>query len=198
MMKHIYITSDFLMTSGEEQDNNIRWVYDFISRPIEIATSYDAKCFSTKKWNVLNFDRKHFFSLSNIEYVEDKQFYYNERDINSESIKYIKSIIKNDIILVGYELSEQTRKILDKIKVTYIDIWLHPIRYMDDVLFGLKSNNEEINNKLYTFNIPSETYYLYADRLKVQNYRGYRKNKSYLKDNSALFVGQTLNDKAVF
>ncbi|HDS4463466.1 TPA: hypothetical protein QHX71_005072, partial [Escherichia coli] len=144
-MKHIYITSDFLMTSGEEQDNNIRWVYDFISRPIEIATSYDAKCFSTKKWNVLNFDRKHFFSLSNIEYVEDKQFYYNERDINSESIKYIKSIIKNDIILVGYELSEQTRKILDKIKVTYIDIWLHPIRYMDDVLFGLKSNNEEIN-----------------------------------------------------
>ncbi|WP_394622846.1 hypothetical protein, partial [Escherichia coli] len=94
--------------------------------------------------------------------------YYNERDINSESIKYIKSIIKNDIILVGYELSEQTRKILDKIKVTYIDIWLHPIRYMDDVLFGLKSNNEEINNKLYTFNIPSETYYLYADRLKVQ------------------------------
>lgn len=82
---------------------------------------------------------------------------------------------------MGYELSEQTRKILDKIKVTYIDIWLHPIRYMDDVLFGLKSNNEEINNKLYTFNIPSETYYLYADRLKVQNYRGYRKNKSYLK-----------------
>lgn len=186
------------MTSGEEQDNNIRWVYDFISRPIETATSYDVKCFSTKKWNVLNFDRKHFFALSNIEYVEDKQFYYSERDINSESIKYIKSIIKNDIILVGYELSEQTRKILDKIKAIYIDIWLHPIRYMDDVLFGLKSNNEEINNKLYTFNIPSETYYLYADRLKVQNYRGYRKTQSYLKDNSALFVGQTLNDKAVF
>lgn len=47
-MRHIYITSDFLMTSGEEQDNNIRWVYDFISRPIEIATSYDANVFPLK------------------------------------------------------------------------------------------------------------------------------------------------------
>lgn len=66
--------------------------------------------FSTKKWNVLNFDRKHFFALSNIEYVEDKQFYYNERDINSESIKYIKSIIKMTLFLWGMNYQSKQEK----------------------------------------------------------------------------------------
>jgi hypothetical protein len=49
--------------------------------------------------------------------------------------------------------------------------------------------------------LPEDTYYLYADKLKIQSYMGWDKfhnaiDKALI-DNSCLFVGQTLTDKAV-
>lgn len=193
------ITSDFLMTSGDEQDNNVRWVSDFIRRPLQLATEITPKCFSTKKYFEYNFSKDDFFKISNILCDHSqKQFFFNINEINNDSINYLKSCFPTDITFIAYELSDQTKEILNIAGFTYIDIWLHPIRYMDDVLFGIRSNNEKINKNLQEFNIPSETYCLYSDRLKVQNYRGHRRSKARIKNNSALFVGQTLNDKAIF
>lgn len=193
------ITSDFLMTSGDEQDNNVRWVSDFINRPLNLATETNPICFSTKKHSSFNFSRNEFFNRSNILCDESlKQFFFDETKITDNSINYLRSCFPNDTIFISYELSEQTRVILNLSGFNFIDIWLHPIRYMDDVLFGLRSNNKLINTRLAEFNIPTETYYLYSDRLKVQNYRGHRRSKARVKSNSALFVGQTLNDKAIF
>jgi len=187
------------MTCDEEQDNNIKWLYDFIKRPLKTAVNYSPEKFSTGLNNSLKFDREKFFSLSGIECnIFSKQFYFHQNQINEKSVSYLKSQFVKDYFLIGYELSEQTRSILNQAKIKYIDIWLHPIRYMDDVLFGLKSNDPEVDSKLHSFNIPSETYYMYADRLKVQNYRGHRRSKANVKKDSALFIGQTLFDKAIF
>ncbi|NIL01468.1 HAD-IA family hydrolase [Yersinia mollaretii] len=193
------ITSDFLMTSGDEQDNNVKWLSDFIKRPLNLATKTNPICFSSKEHQGYGFFRDDFFKRSNILCDESqKQFFFEIEDITNNSIEYLSSCFPKNTIFISYELSEQTRNILDCAGLIYIDIWLHPIRYMDDVLFGLRSNNEKINESLKQFNIPSETYFLYSDRLKVQNYRGHRRSNIILKNNSALFVGQTLNDKAIF
>lgn len=198
-MSRILICSDFLMTCDTEQDNNIIWLFDFINRPLYQATHRNVYKFSSGKNGSIKIDREIFFSKSNIQCDSfKKQFFYNADEITIKSKEYLKSLFKDDDILICYELSEQTKSILSSIRVNFIDIWLHPIRYMDDVLFGINSNNEKVNAELKNFNIPPETYYLYADRLKVQNYRGHRRSKSIVEPNSALFVGQTLFDKAIF
>lgn len=187
------------MTSSEEQDNNIKWLKDFLSRPLSLSTNADVQCFSTGKYNQKQFNQAHFFYLSEICYKpNEKQFYYDESEVSEAAFDYLNDFFGKEDVIIGYELSNQTRKVLEKIGVVYIDIWLHPIRYLDDVLFGLCSNNVAIHSALSQFNIETETYYLYADRLKVQNYRGHRRSNAKLKANSALFVGQTLTDKAIF
>ncbi len=81
----------------------------------------------------------------------------------------------------------------------YIDVWLHPVRFLDDNFFAFRSNDKLINDKLSNFQIDEDVYYLYADRVKIQSYMGWNKENidKKLVDNSALFIGQTLTDKAV-
>lgn len=187
------------MTSDTEQENNNKWLFDFINRPLSQATFSQVIKFSSGRNSEIDFNRSLFFSLSDIKCnLFEKQFHFDSNKINKESLNYLSELFKNDDILICYELSDQTKSILDALEINYIDIWLHPIRYLDDVLFGMTSNNENIRNELIKHNISTDTYYLYADRIKVQNYKGHRRSKTKIKPNSALFIGQTLIDKAVF
>ncbi|MDT8796183.1 HAD family hydrolase [Vibrio cholerae] len=197
----IIITSDFLMTKESEQRNNVKWVYDLVNNVINIAVDVRVDEFVSidsisNSVDVLS--RINFFGLSNIPlFTSETQFYFDCSEINNDSLDYLKSCIGEETLIIGYELSEQTRKLLDGNGLHYIDIWLHPIRYMDDVLFAFNSNVKEFKDFLHGESLSESYYKLYASRLKVQSYKGFKRSQFYLEDNSALFVGQTLNDKAV-
>ncbi|MCV4626815.1 hypothetical protein OFC18_32575, partial [Escherichia coli] len=62
---------------------------------------------------------------------EETHAHFNEHAITDKSVNYLGNFLKNTFV-IGYELSEQTKSILDKINIKYIDIWLHPIRFVDD------------------------------------------------------------------
>jgi len=194
----IYLTADFLATKESEQSNNIRWFKDILKRPLQQATGLVSQEFKSAFLEKNGFVRSRFFEASGIHFSpSEMQFDYDANSVTDDSISYLQQHISASTLVVGYELSKATRTILDRAGITYIDIWLHPIRFLDDVLFAFNSNNPAINAALQTFNINEETYYLYADRLRVQNYRGFRRPKLDLVEDSALFVGQTLYDKAI-
>jgi HAD superfamily hydrolase (TIGR01549 family) len=81
--------------------------------------------------------------------------------------------------------------------VTYIDMWLHPIRFMDDILFALNTNNVEVRKRLQKYNLSEEYFYLYANRLRIQSYKGFKRSEPDLPPGTALFVGQMMEDKAI-
>ena len=198
MHNQIYLTADFLATKESEQSNNIRWFKDILKRPLQQATGLVSQEFKSAFLEKNGFVRSRFFEASGIHFSpSEMQFDYDANSVTDDSISYLQQHISASTLVVGYELSKATRTILDRAGITYIDIWLHPIRFLDDVLFAFNSNNPAINAALQTFNINEETYYLYADRLRVQNYRGFRRPKLDLVEDSALFVGQTLYDKAI-
>ncbi|MGW8462008.1 hypothetical protein [Pseudomonas sp. CLCA07] len=198
MLNSIFITADFLATKESEQSNNIRWFTDILKRPLLQATNLSSKEFKSAILEPNGFVRRQFFELSSISFnPAEVQFDFDSEKVTEESISYLKSYIPEHTLVIGYELSNATRTILSKANITYIDVWLHPIRYLDDVLFAFRSNNSDINNSLKAFNLNEDIYYSYADRLRVQNYRGFRRPKLDLHENSALFVGQTLYDKAI-
>lgn len=185
------------MTKESEQKNNIKWLYDLIEFSINKATNAVAKKFETSFYEKNKFNREVFFEKSSISLNKfEQQFYFDSNAITQESINYLSEFI-DETILIGYELSEQTRNVLDRCNVTYIDIWLHPVRFMDDVYFAFKSNNKNINSILKDLEVNEDLFYVNAGRLKVQSYKGFRRIKDNVKDGSAVFIGQTLHDKAV-
>jgi len=205
-MNRILIGADFLMSKESEQQNNTQWLFDFIKRPIEVALNSDSNniIIKAEKFSVTGigvFSRDKFFSLSpKVSELNkiDVQFFYDSKDVSEESVTYLERFLTQGDIFIAYELSRQTRDILDQIGVIYIDIWLHQVRYLDDVLFGFKSNNEDIQNILWQYSMDKELFYTYANRLKVQNYKGFKRSNVVIKPNSAVFVGQTLMDKAIY
>ncbi len=194
----IAIISDVLMTKNSEQENNVKWVLDLISRPIYISSGIKPTTLTSLDYKG-KYTRKAFFEALGMKFNPVlTQAFYNLNDVNDKAEEILLNILKKDTLYICYELSKQTRELMDKLGYTYIDIWLHPIRFMDDVLFAFKSNCKEINDKLSNFNINPELYYLHASYLKVQSYKGFKRSTFNLVPGSAIFVGQTLNDKAIF
>ena len=78
-----------------------------------------------------------------------------------------------------------------------MDIWLHPVRFADDVLFGFGASDPDVADRLSRFAIPDDVFRAQANLLKIQNYRGFAPFDRTLIDGAALFVGQMARDKSV-
>ncbi|WP_157618928.1 HAD family hydrolase [Skermanella stibiiresistens] len=198
MITKILVASDFLMTKEREQYSNRRWLRDILTRPVERATGIKPASVSSSLTQPDLISRASFFEHSGIELDADAlQFWYDCDLVNEESVNYLKNFIKEDSLIIGYELSLQTRTVLTRMGVTYIDMWLHPIRFMDDILFAFNTNNEAIRNRLQRYNLSEDHFHLYADRLRIQSYKGFKRSEPELPPGTALFVGQLMEDKAV-
>lgn len=208
-MNNIIISSDFLSTSYNEQTSNTKWCYDLLKRPITqsiLDTSLSIKEFyslddlnNEDEYLDSKFSRYKFFKLSNIIIdTHEKHIDFNYQNITFESIEYLKKFIDKNCLVIGYELSNNTKLLLENIGIIYIDFWLHPIRFFEDILFGFHSNSTSIQEQLYKFDINKNLFYYYADNYKISFYKGFDRSKELnLIDNSILFIGQTLSDKAI-
>ncbi|HCA5916435.1 TPA: hypothetical protein U7M85_004996 [Escherichia coli] len=199
--KSITICCDFLMTRNKTQRYHLRWFSLLMNRVLSDVVFADINEFISDDEHNEKFQRETFFSLSGLNIpLEETHAHFNEHAITDKSVNYLGNFLKNTFV-IGYELSEQTKSILDKINIKYIDIWLHPIRFLDDNFYAYYSSDKSIWNCLKKYRIDENIYYLYADKLKIQSYMGWDKFHSsidkLLIDNSCLFVGQTLTDKAV-
>lgn len=187
----IMIVSDFLCTKESEQESNLKWLKHLLNRPLSQAVG-KPHCLPQA------FSREIFFKYSDIKCsLFAKHFYYEASDISSDSLEYLHGFINKETLVLGYEFSPQTRQVLELAGITYIDIWLHPVRFLDDILFAMRSNNERIQVALQSDEVDQTLFYTYADLLRVQNYRGFRRLREELIPNSALFIGQLLDDKAI-
>lgn len=199
MFSKVLLCCDFLMTRPETQRYHLRWLSTILNTPLQRALMLKPADFLSDQ--VDTFSRRVFFAKSGIILNEaESHFHFTDNAITDDSIQLLQETL-SDSLLIGYELSEETRHILNRAGLTYIDIWLHPIRFLDDNFFAFRSNDNNINNVLQSHHLSDEVYTLYADKLKIQSYMGWDRYKNgldnNLKANSALFVGQTLTDKAV-
>jgi len=197
-INRIFLASDPLATKEKEQYSNRRWLKDILTRPIQRATGICPEELLSSLTNPKFIDRRTFFSKSGITLdIDTTHFWYNDTQITQESIDYLRHFVDTNSLVIGYELSLQTRNILDRMDVLWVDLWLHPVRFMDDVLFAMQSNHPETRKRLFSYDVSEDQMALYADRIRIQTYKGWRRVEAKVKPNSALLVGQTLNDKSV-
>ncbi|MDW9477908.1 hypothetical protein GOB57_03870 [Sinorhizobium meliloti] len=195
---NVYIASDLLSTSQKEQDSNLRWIRDLFNRPIAQGLGVKVET-ASRQWNDnFSFDRAAFFELSELPIdIEETQVFFESKDISDRSVEYFRKHFPDRSVIFGYEMSFSTREIIDRAGITYVDMWLHPVRFLDDLLFAFNSNDPEVRERMASFELPEELSYVYASRLRVQMYRSRPRFNNDLKPHSALFVGQTLQDKAI-
>lgn len=193
----VFIAADFLMTKESEQFSNRRWFKDLLHRPITAATGRAPEAFNSSLTDPKRLSRERFFALSDIALSDGLHFWFDERRVSEASIAYLQQFLPAGSVLVGYELGEPTRRVLERAGVHYVDAWLHPVRFYDDILFGFSSGTRAVYDALKPFHVPDEQFWLYADRLRIQLYKGFRRDETELVPNSALLVGQTLQDKAL-
>jgi hypothetical protein len=194
----VLLVSDFLMTKESEQDSNLRWLSDLYASALKNGVGTPVSLASKYYNNLWAFDRVRFFELSGlICNLLDTHFDFDPSQMSQESIEYLRSFLPKSTLVVGYELSINTRAVLDILGVRYIDIWLGPIRFLEDLTFALYSNDYSINLALDSQTISDSYIKAQAAVLKVQSYRGFSKRKSFISKGSALFAGQMLVDKAL-
>ena len=167
-MRRIILASDFLMTHEQEQLSNLRWFADLLTRPLQLATHLEIHCLHGSMPGSVSLSRRKFFALSGIEFDSNAtQFFFREEDLSDASVRYLSENFEPGDLIIGYELSEVTRRLLTRIGVHYVDVWLHPVRYLDDILFAFSSNHADVFEKLCRYDLDPEHYRLYADRYRI-------------------------------
>lgn len=191
--------SDFLMNGVQEQGIHVRWFPRLLGPAIRWAVEAQTITLTQgEAGGELSFDRLRFFRLSGIDLdSKEKLFYYEPTYISPDSIDFLRSVCSPQDTLVTYELSRQSREVLTQAGLTYIDFWLHPVRFYDDIFFAVSSNDEAIRERLGAWRLDSRLLTLRATEIGLRLIRGHTPPFEKPPDNSALFIGQTLYDKAV-
>ncbi|WP_158770754.1 hypothetical protein [Paraglaciecola sp. L1A13] len=188
MIQRILITYDFLSTSTQRGLINQANIFSiFVTLLKKLNLTVDSK--------INNFSREDFFSLNKIKLKNDLYQDICLADITTQGRNYLVDKVKQYDIIIGCELTSNTRDILSDIDVIYIDIWLSPIRFYKDVMFEFSSNNMVILEKLRSFKFDNRKLYKQVDSLRQHNQNFL--TQFVAKPNSCLLVGQMLQDKSV-
>ena len=163
--------------------------------PIFTIVPPNSKAYGIEE-NLIKFDYIKFFSFYNMGYNKYNwaELFYNY-EYNEKAQEYIKSIFE-DSLVVSYEMDYCILNILDNLNIPYIDMYISPVRFLDDQMFCMTTNNPEIYNKLLGYKLPEEQIHLQANYLTTF-YRQRDLNYDIPNEPAVLFIGQTAYDRSL-
>lgn len=119
---------------------------------------------------------------------------YRDEKIVSKIIEdYISENFLNSL-WVTFEAPPYLISALSRAGITYIDFTIHPVRFLPDYFFGIRSNNLEINNKLRRIKLDDGVIRDFARISKSKTVRTFRKE---VPKDSVLFIGQLASDASL-
>lgn len=123
----------------------------------------------------------------------DRLVDFNE--IKEESIIYFRNFFHPQQLIIGWELQKLTIDLLEYLDINYINIWLHPIRFLEDEIFAIQSNLPQFSDSIQPFEIDETSYYVNAEFIRTALLN--RKKIYNLGHNSCVIFGQTQHDKTL-
>lgn len=103
----------------------------------------------------------------------------------------------SDAIVIGFELPEFTRKALDTLDIPYLDFTIHPVRFMDDLIFGVRSNVGGLAEALQEWVVREDEIRVHAGLARATLARLPPVPQCQGVENAALFCCQTTDDKVL-
>lgn len=97
-------------------------------------------------------------------------------------------------LVVGYEMPEPLLRLLNRAGIAVIDVVLHPVRFMDDIIFALRTNRQDIHARLLCHEIQRHEMMRQAGFIKAK--AAWMTPPLSLSSGAALLLGQIDTDRA--
>ena len=197
--KRIVVTGDIFRVSQDSQrlgiqKGNIEWLYQLIRPSLEMMTSLPVHPLYYKGGKgciVTRLYRARALDLTFESWVSLYESKPSPRDLGVIDEEL------GDALVIGFELPEFTRLALDKLDIPYLDFTIHPVRFMDDIIFGVRSNLVGLANALRKWVITENEIRVYAGLARATLVRLPPLPQCPEGGNAALFCGQTTDDKVL-
>lgn len=99
-----------------------------------------------------------------------------------------------DKTVVGYDLSPFCRKALSAAGIQWLNISVHPVRFLDDLLFGWETNIPSVAPLLYEKHLNFQLIELAAARLQARYALNYESPAYRFPENALVIIPQELGD----
>lgn len=194
----VIITGDLLRPLKDPnksgQTSNIVWIYNLFLSQINMIKRNEDLEVRLLLWDKKGFDTHKFYKLNNMECsLENWVKIYDNENLTKEAELYFLSFFNNSFV-IGFELPQVFINLFNKHNISFIDIIIHPIRYLDDLILALRTNNQNIFGAAKKYQLSSKQFYLNASFHKAKLSRQKSLN---LEKKSALFTGQIEVDKSL-
>lgn len=99
-------------------------------------------------------------------------------------------------IIIGFELSDTSKRSLSDADALWIDLRIAPIRYLDDIYFTFETSSSQIREHLKRYRIGERLCRYHADLISAAMLK--QKKRRHFPKNTLLLIGQTERDSVVF
>lgn len=197
MIKKILITGDILRVNQEgkpTQTININWLYHLIRPSLELLSGLPISavtfggndgCLASELYSINRLP----LQMSSWVKLFNKQPNAREQAMLYE--------IFQDSLVVGFEIPEIMKMGLEELDIPFVDFTIHPVRFMDDLIFGLRSNIVDLGEELHDWVVYDEEMHVAAGVALASLSRLPRIKECEDSDNIALFACQTNDDKVL-
>ena len=199
-IRKIVFTSDiFRIDDRVPQHNlspqriNIEWVSRLFSPILENLLSLPSKLLTGEEPGNLLYRISAFRKLG-VELSSDSwASYYG--GLGNEEVETAIAQELYDSLVIGFEMPPYMIDVLSRKGIPYIDLANHPVRFLPDYMFGVRSNVTDIATRLRATSVPEKTFYDFARISAARTVRIMRGKRPDF--NSALFLGQIEVDSSL-
>lgn len=177
------------------QLNNINWIYTLFSDfLLELFPNATAEVMTGDKGKENSIRWSVYDALDLPLETASWAAVYRDTDVVASMLENILREEYSDSVWVTFEAPPYLIEALHRLNVTYIDFSIHPVRFLPDYYFGVRSNNAEIQSRLKGIEFPEDIIYDFARISKAKTIRAVRRDT--VKDN-VLFLGQMGADSSL-
>lgn len=115
---------------------------------------------------------------------------------NSQMLELTQKYFKDSLVICR-EPSYIIKKSLLALNIPFIEMAIHSVRYLDDLVIGFTSNIDTIYEKLKDYEVNKELFYFHADLLKAEAYRRWSYFYNPVQKKTAIFFAQTQVDRSL-
>jgi hypothetical protein len=157
MLSGVTITGNFLRSDGAgrpgEGDRSIVWLFDAMKRQIARASELPVHLLTARGHPELH----NWVDAQRPPAQADAYWAAAFHDLPPDPA--LDAILQPKLhrqFVVGYELPPYLLRLLDRLGAPYLDLRIHPVRFLDDLLFAARASNPETNATLLRTAVPED------------------------------------------
>jgi hypothetical protein len=99
-------------------------------------------------------------------------------------------------LVIGFEIPPSICRWLSNAGVPYLSFFIHPVRFLPDLLFAVSTNSKYADRVLAKWSVDIDVAFEYANVLRALCI-GDMPDQTFIQTGSALFIGQTAHDASI-